>query len=147
MVITLLACALIFFLQSQASLCNARMDTTRNQFSYSIYKDLPGEWYDPIVSWKNKHDVAKWRTFAKAYLPGWLYYIINAINPGYDPFSDFWHFEKVKMKVYELLSFIVGMVGIYLFKNEWAIISFAVVSVAGWNLTFNRHLKSLLVNP
>ncbi len=113
-VITILGCVLVFFLQSQASLCNARMDTVTNKLSSSIYRVLPMGWYDPVLSSRNKHEPAIWRTYAKAYLPKWIYYVINKYKPAYDPLSDFWHYEKMKMKLYELAAFLVGLVGIYL---------------------------------
>jgi hypothetical protein len=138
-------CVIIFLLQSFAARSNAKMDTVTNQLGVSRYLNLPPQWFDPKVSWKNKHDAAQWRIYAKVYLPGWIYGLINKIKPAYDPLSDFWHYQKMKMIVFLLFSFVTGLAGVYLSHNYLSIIAFCVVWVSGWNGTFNLHLKSLVI--
>lgn len=150
--ISLAATGLIFVLRSQAALCNAKMDTVTNQYSSSIYKDKDKQWFDPKTSWTNKHFADVWKYLGKQYLPVLVYMVIKNIKPGYDPVSDFWHWEKTKMIMWDFATFIISCIAtgflFYLHFSALTTIPLCLMFlawVAGWNGTFDDHLSKLRV--
>jgi len=45
---------LLFVLLIIAGIANAIMDTLQFRFYGSVFKKLPGKWWDPKISWRNK---------------------------------------------------------------------------------------------
>lgn len=148
--------AVIAWLQMKASMCDAKMDTVSHHYSTSIYKDEVRQWFDPMVSWTNKspENVETWRALASEFLPKYVYLIINKIKPAYDPFSDFWHYQKF---LFLLLEFVIAIVwGSIMGLSHMLDSSFlsfgigmavcAALWAGGWLLSFNKNLKKLQDN-
>lgn len=115
-----------------AAICNALMDTISFHYKQSIFTKFNPQWWDPLISWKNKYidwdnDVRMERQL----------FIGNLFSIKYPTFlTDAWHFFKSLMIV--LLGFAivlyVPVVNIY--------VDIILVGLA-WNLTFNVFYNKL----
>lgn len=148
--------AAIAWLQIKASMCNAKMDTVTHHYNDSIYKDEVRQWFDPMISWTNKNaeNIDTWRVLAAEFLPKLIFFVINKVRPAYDPFSDFWHYQKF---LFLLLEFVIAIVwgGImwvsHMFDHSFLSLAIGMAVCAaswagGWLLSFNKNLKKLQSN-
>lgn len=132
-----------------AASCNARMDTVKDHWSISIYKDDDPQWYNPAVSWTNKTNPAA-IALQRKYLPWYVRWIAD-IKPDWDPISDYWHFEKSKCLL--SLFFATGaawIAGGYatafdLVEILFFALSFVVFCGLAWIVTFDYFYNRQLV--
>lgn len=120
-----------------AAICNAKMDTVKDHYSTSIYSDATKYnpvWFNPELSWENKDIIngqhkAEVEALQKQNLPWTARWIVN-FKVGWDPISDFWHWQKTQM----LLS-LIGSMSVVLFSSWF---------IEGWGALYQRILTSVL---
>ncbi len=105
------------------SICSAIMDTLKDHFPVSIFKNLNNQWWNPEISWKNKI-FYKHQTNWKKYVP--------------DSLSDAWHTFKTIM-LWSLIGAIVFYSPIFYNYGYFIIYGFS------WILVFNLFYNHLLV--
>jgi hypothetical protein len=155
MVVGIIFIVAALFLIGYAASCDAKMDTVRDHWGRSIYsadkKKYLDEWFDPTVSWTLKNNFPAYIVLADQYLPDWAFFVIDWKNKVWDPFSDFWHFEKTKMLLSLIGAGVLSLVGGLCMETDAAglVVGLAVAYYLGagivWNETFNYFYNRKLM--
>lgn len=101
MLTTIILVLLSLILIAYAAVCNAKMDTVKDHWSTSIYSNpdrYDAQWFNPAISWTNKDDPSRTKTFQLHWLPVFIRWVA-ILKPAWDPISDFWHWQKTQMLV------------------------------------------------
>lgn len=117
---TILISLLLF---AAAAACNAVMDTIVHHFSVSVFAGLNDQWWNPAISWMNKHN----------YSFPW-----NIVQ-----ISDAWHFFKLLMIC--IISYNFIFVGRRIPVTWGRIIVYTILYGSAWNLSFNLFYNHLLI--
>lgn len=146
-----------------AAVGNAKMDTVTYHWTICTYYQNPTaydpQWYNPLISADNKYKPYKGSTLALKYLPKWIQFLARA-KQGWSPLSDFWHWEKSKMVVWETLAGLSSLIsGVFLgshlahLAHVHFILLIPILSVYTliqgtiWNLSFNYWYDRKLMIP
>lgn len=145
----LVCIAVSVLLVAYAAMCNAKMDTVKDHYGVSIYSGKDIQWYNPMVSWSNKDNPSTAKKLQLEYLPIPIRWIA-ALKPGWDPLSDFWHWQKTQM-LFSLLA--ATAVCLFSYSTSYsspidrAFISFTYLIIGGvvWILVFNYFYNHKLI--
>lgn len=130
---------------------NATMDIVKDHYSVSIFSDTAKylqTWYDPSISWQNKtkNNIQLTKELQLANLPKWLHWLVK-LKPGWDPLSDFWHWQKtqcgVSVMFIVLFAILLGreIHGWSAFFISWAtILLFGMTWLVVFNYYYNKKL-------
>lgn len=126
---------------------NATMDIVKDHLSTSIFKGLEPQWYDPSVSWTNKTTPTIAKSLQLKYLPKFLHWIVN-LKPGWDPLSDFWHWNKTQLGFwFTVIIILCILLGFQL--HGWGILWITwlalLLFITTWLVAFNYFYNHKLV--
>ena len=129
---------ILFYCYSGAM--DAVMDTLKDHFSVSIFKNLNPQFWNPSVSWKNKYidgDPNKGHRKIK----------VLGITFNYpDALSDAWHICKILREGFNILAVVSALIIPHITFTILGALSFILVAgiLRNWsfNLLYNHLLKS-----
>jgi hypothetical protein len=130
MLFTIISVSILLIL---AALCNRVMDTLKDHFADSIFRNLPAYFWDANQSWKNKfvdRDPRKERTHWLLFaIPRFNFVGIKVVKPAI--ISDAWHLSKFVMQlcIANALGILtVEYIGLPLFFAMWYL-GFEVIGI------------------
>jgi len=117
---------------------DAVMDTLKDHFSISVFKNLNPHFWNPAISWKNKYvdgDPAK----------GHRKITILCLTFDYpDALSDGWHFFKVLREGFNILAIVSALIIPHVDFTIFGSLIFITVAGIFRNWSFNLFYNHLL---